>query len=84
MEMQIEDLKTDIKDINKNLKLLEEIIGNTCEDDPVLEFLEKAQDMMEDQRYDAECEIERIEEEIEYLKDRHQWYDDLDIGIDRI
>ena len=29
MEMHIEDLKTDIEDLNKNLKLLEEIIGNT-------------------------------------------------------
>ena len=37
---------------------------------------------MEEQRYEAEREIESTEEEIEYLKATHQWYDDLDIGID--
>ena len=65
-EMQIEDLKYEIKELKRILK--------QTEDDAQYEAIE-------DEIFERESEIKRLEEEIENLKYHGQYYSDDDLGI---
>ena len=65
-EMEIEDLKYEIKELKKIL--------NTTESDAQY-------DAIENEIFEKECKIERLEEEIENLKYHGQYYSDDDLGI---
>lgn len=65
-EMEIEDLKYEIKELKK---VLEETESDT------------QYESIENEIFEKQCEIKRLEEIIEDLKDRKQYYSDEDLGI---
>lgn len=65
-EMEIEDLKYDIKELEKILK--------TTESDAQYEAIE-------DEIFEKKYRIEQLEEEIENLKAQNNYWSDDDIGI---
>ena len=65
-ESEIEDLKYEIKELEKILK--------TTESDAQY-------DAIEDEIFEKQCKIKELEEEIENLKYHGQYYSDDDLGI---
>lgn len=65
-EMEIEDLKYDIKELKKRLKNAESDYEYEC---------------IEDEIFEKECRIEDLENEIENLKANGNYWSDDDIGL---
>ena len=65
-EMEIEDLKYDIKELKKRLKNAESDYEYEC---------------IEDEIFEKECRIEDLENEIENLKASGNYWSDDDIGL---
>lgn len=78
MEMQIEDLKFEIKELENRMQEIEDL-----DDSDLTKEIQEEYYRLDDEISDKRMEIRNLEERIEYLKDTHQWYDDLDIGVDR-
>jgi len=78
MEMQIEDLRFEIKELENRMHEIEDL-----DDSDLTKEIQEEYYRLDDEISDKRMEIRNLEERIEYLKDTHQWYDDLDIGVDR-
>lgn len=65
-EMEIEDLKYDIKELNKRLRNAESDYEYEC---------------IEDEIFEKQCRIDELEKTIEDLKERNNYWSDDDIGL---